>query len=80
MMRRSSLPGVDYVRSVSVPLPSCEGCGGPLTVTHGQHVVFTTTVTLGDNGYDNVELRDGWCGDCIEEWDERMGTLPPSHG
>lgn len=59
----------------------CSQCGGPLTLTKDQHVVFpTTTITFGGDDLPPgavgrvTDVQDnGWCGPCLAEWDERMG-------
>lgn len=60
----------------SAPLPQCQQCGGPLTASNGQTIAFTTTMIVDEQrgAIDHAEAHSGWCGACIEDWNQRIGT------
>jgi hypothetical protein len=55
---------------------TCKGCGGPLSATHGQTVILSSTTIIADNNGQiiaNKQNDDAWCGDCIDLWNQQIG-------
>lgn len=56
----------------------CQQCGGPLTASAGETIIGPTVVVDLDAGPPGTlgrvagVVREGWCGRCVREWNERM--------